>query len=143
MQRLKFNRIYHPFSEWEEIEHNMWGTVTDKKRHLKWAIGFTGDYQKYGSFMRRVVSEWPVSCENALTDYSLNRKAWIGHAACALAFGCPEDIVRKAWSNLTDEQQLLANREADRAIQMWEYNYAESEGIHIDMGGQVLFKWDS
>ena len=139
MKRLKFSRIYRPFSEWEEIECNMWGTVTDKKRYLQWAINFTGDHVKYGSFMQRVIIEWPVSCENALTDYSLNRKAWIGHAACAIAFGCPEDIVRLAWGKLTDEQQFLANKEADRAIQAWEYNYAESRGIRQDMGNEVLF----
>ena len=89
--------------------------------------------------MNRVVSEWNISCENALTDYSINRKAWIGHAATALALGCPEDITRQAWRFLTDEQQLLANKEADGAIKSWEYNYIKDRGLHIHVGEPMLF----
>lgn len=135
---MRFERVYRQLCEWEEIEHNMWGDVVDKKKYLQKAIAFTGDHKKYGRFMLRVVKEWPVSCENALTDYSINRKAWIGHAACALALGCPEDITREAWGHLTYEQQLLANREAARAISKWEYDYAKSKGIYCDMGDPLL-----
>jgi hypothetical protein len=135
---MKFPRVYHPYWEWEEIDSNMWGSVENRKLFLKRAIEFTGDHQKYGRFMMRVVNEWPKSCENALTDYSLNRKAWVGHAACALAMGCPEDITREAWGLLTDEQRLLANKEAERAILCWEINYAKSKGLRHEMDGEVL-----
>lgn len=143
MRHLKFDRVYHPFDKWEEVKFNMWGNVKDKKEYLARAIDFTANHAEYGFYMNRVVNEWPVSCENALTDYSINRKAWVGHAACALAFQCPEDIIRLAWSHLTDEQQLLANREAERAIQSWEYAYAKNIGIYQNMGKQMLFEWDS
>jgi len=98
----------------------MWGSVDDKEKHLKEAIEFTGDYKLYGSFMLKVVENFIYSCEHNLSDLSQNRKAWVGHAACALAMGCPEDIVRHAWSYLTEEQQRLANKEADKAIKVWE-----------------------
>ena len=63
----------------------------------------------------------------------------MGHAAVALAIGCPEDITRAAWGKLTDEQQLLANKEAERAIQAWEHAYIKDRGLCEDMGGEVLF----
>jgi len=132
-------RVYHPYWDWEEIEHNMWGDVEDRKACLKKAIAFTSDHKKYGRFMNRVVKEWPVSCENALTDSSINKKAWVGHAATALAIGCPEDITREAWGHLTDEQQLLANEEARKAIQAWEYDYFKNSELHKSMGGEMLF----
>lgn len=137
---MRINRVYHPYCDWEEISHNMWGTVSNRKSFLKKAIAFTGDSKKYGRFMRRVISEWPISCENALTDLTLNRSAWVGHAACALALGCPEDITREAWGHLTYEQQLLANREAKAAIEEWEHNYRKSNGLYSDMEEEVLFK---
>jgi len=139
MGKKKFKRVYHHFLDWEEVNHNMWGTVSNRKLYLKRAIEFTGNHKLYGRFMIRVVNEWKNSCENALTDESINKKAWIGHAACALALGCPEDITRQAWGFLTDEQRVLANRKADEAIKLWEDNYLKDKGLSGDVGEQMLF----
>lgn len=135
---MKFDRIYHPVESWEEVAANMWGEATDPRSMLEQAIAFTGDHVAYGEHMLRVVREWPISCENALTDSSLNQKAWIGHAACALALNCPEDITRKAWGYLTDEQRLLANKAAARAIREWANSYAKDRGLLPDVGGPLL-----
>jgi hypothetical protein len=113
-------RIYHPYWKWEEIRFNMWGTAKNKEATLKEAIEFTGLHCLYGIFMRRVIHEWQYSCEHNLSAAWQNRKAWLGHAACALAMGCPEDIVRHAWSFLNEDQQIAANKQADNAIVSWE-----------------------
>lgn len=118
--KKSLTRVWRPVDTWEEIKANMWGDVQDRATFLRRAILFTGNYRLYGRYMLRVVNEWPNSCENALTDMTLNRKAWVGHAACALALGCPEDITRQAWGHLTNEQRALANGQADRAISHWE-----------------------
>lgn len=136
---MRFNRVYHPYTEWEEMRFNMWGEVSDRKEWIRKAVEFTGNHKIYGSFMRRVVKEWPISCENALTDYSLNRKAWVGHAAVALAIQCPEDIVRQAWGMLTDEQRFLANKEAERAIREWERDYTQGRGLCPAVDEPMLF----
>lgn len=140
---IRFNRVYHPITTWEEIESNMWGSVDDRASYLQQAIELTGDFKRYGDLMRRVIVEWPISCENALTDFRLNRKAWIGHAACALGIGCPEDITRKAWGYLNDGQRRLANGQAVSAIRAWEDDYAARKGICRDVGEPVLFRWDT
>lgn len=114
------SRIYHPHWAWEEVSFNMWGDVLDRKFFLNAAIVFTGDHSIYGKYMMKVVREWEKSCEHNLSNKSQNRRAWIGHAACAYAFRCPEDIVREAWSFLSEDQQNAANREADKAIGYWE-----------------------
>ena len=116
----------------------MWGAVDDRKEYLTKAIAFTGNHQLYGYWMNAVVDRWWFSCENALTDDALSKKAWIGHAACALAFGCPEDIVRLAWGSLTDEQQFLANEQAERAIQKWSNTYRTYRQLCNDMGEPLL-----
>lgn len=106
----------------------MWGDVPsdEKEDFLQKAIEFTGDHELYGSYMMKVVKEWKYSCEHNLSFSGHNRRAWVGHAACAYAFQCPEDIVRKAWWYLTDEQRRVANRQADKAIEYWEIQYFES-----------------
>jgi len=119
-------RIYHPYWLWEEVQYNMWGKVEDQPRYLKMAIEFTGSTELYGEFMMRATLNWPYSCEHNLSNVTQNRKAWIGHAACALAFQCPEDIVRRAWGYLTEEQQIAANAKAAEAISHWEKGRAEA-----------------
>lgn len=132
-------QVWHDVRNWEEVAHNMWGEVTDKKAALETAIAFTSDHRMYGYYMKRVAMEWPVSCENALTDPYLNQSAWIGHAAVALAHNIPEDITRQAWSYLTDEQKYMANQEAARTIAAWKMRYVQDHGIHKLMAGQMLF----
>lgn len=135
---MNLKRVWHPIEKWEEITHNMWGSVEDSNAATDLAIEFTGQHKLYGSFMQRVIEEWKYSCENALTDYSLNRRAWLGHAAVALALQIPEYITRKAWANLNYEQQLLANKEAWRSIRKWEDGYRSREGIHKDVEASLL-----
>jgi len=74
-----------------------------------------------------VVKEWPNACEQNLTNTNINRRAWVGHAACCLAFGCPEYITREAWGFLSDKQRDDANKQADYAIMIWEENYYGSK----------------
>ncbi len=115
-------RIYHHHEKWEEFHAGMWRSVSleEKDSLLKKAVAFTGDADLYGSFMLRVIEEWPYSCEHNLTCEEMNRQAWIGHAATCLAIGCPEDITRLAWHQLSKDQQDRANLKADEAIRKWE-----------------------
>jgi len=136
-------QVWHPWFKWEEVAHNMWGSASNREAMLQGAITLTGNHARYGLLMRRVVVEWPISCENALTDPHLCHRAWVGHAACALGLGCPEDITRQAWGYLSNEQKLLANKEADGAIAAWWNNRLEGRGVGGEMGGQVLPLWDT
>lgn len=97
----------------------MWGNAEQKKEALQKAIEFTGNHILYGEWMMKVANEWKYSCEHNLTK-DINKKAWIGHAAVAMAIQIPEDIVRDAWGYLTKEQQDLANKQAQNAIDYWE-----------------------
>jgi len=126
-QKILIERIYHPFWAWEETYTDMWRTAENREELLQKAIEFTGQPALYGKWMMEVIDDWPISCEHNLSNLTQNRRAWIGHAACANAFNCPEDIVREAWSHLSELQQKLANKAADRAIAAWESRYAEKK----------------
>jgi hypothetical protein len=116
------NKIYHPYWLWEDWINGMWRKESKEyeEGNMSNIIQFTGDHIEYGKAMRRVIDEWPTGCENNLSNVSINRKAWLGHAACCIQFGYPEYLVRKAWFELTDEQRDLANNEARKAIKIWE-----------------------
>jgi hypothetical protein len=116
--------IWHPWWVLEEFKSSMWGSVKNRADWLQKAVEFTGNAELYGSWMLKVVDEWPLSCEHNLSK-SGDKRAWIGHAAVALAIGCPEDIVRQAWPLLTDTQRTEANDKARIAIETWKERHAK------------------
>ena len=138
------NRVFHPYWLLEDFKSGMWTPGKLSGPMLERAIAFTGDHVLYGSYMLRVGGEWPISAEQNLTDTAQNRKAWIGHAACFLAIQCPENVTRKAWGFLSAEQQDLANRQAQNAIEVWEVAYQEKNTqLRFDLGEAWLSGRDS
>jgi len=68
-------RIWHPWMIWEEVPAGMWRKVAANEydEYLMRAIEFTGDAEKYGIWMLRVLTEWPISSEHNLTDIGMDR----------------------------------------------------------------------
>jgi hypothetical protein len=124
---------YYNYEEWEEYKYGMWRKLPkhEEGKYLKKAIDFTKDHNLYGNAMLKVIKEWPISCLQNLTNNDINKKAWIGHAACCLAFNCPEYIVREAWSHLSTKEQKLANERAEQAILQWTLNYYDSLQLEL------------
>lgn len=120
----KEGEIWHPWWLLEEVKSNMWGSVNHRKTWLEIAKVFTGDAELYGEWMLKMVNSWPYSCEHNLTK-SGDKRPWVGHAAVAYCFQCPEDIVREAWGYLTQEQQDKANQKASEAIEHWRLKHAQ------------------
>lgn len=117
----RIKKIYHPYQKWEEHKKKMWVTPSKEevKNLLPKVVEFTGNHIEYGRAMLEVIKFWKYSCEDKLTDTNLNRKAWLGHAACCYKFGWSESLVRLAWGKLTNQQRLLANKQAERAINIY------------------------
>jgi hypothetical protein len=124
-------QVYYPYWLWEDYKSGMWRKLERKEEDAFFtkAIEFTGNDELYGHWMLEVTKQWPISCENNLTDQSKNQRAWIGHAACSFGFNCPEYITRRAWWELTENQRILANNRADYAISIWTKKYiGEDQG---------------
>ena len=113
---------FYPYTEWEDYKAGMWRKETpeEEKKFLEKAIKFTGDAKLYGEWMMKVIEQWPITCEHNLSDKEHSGNAFVGHAACCLAFRCPEYITRQAWGFLSRKQQDEANAMADIAIKKWD-----------------------
>lgn len=138
---MTLTKVWHHYKNWEDFSAGLWRSVSGAERVklLKLAINFTGDAKLYGSYMQKVIRIWPISCEQNLTDQNINRRAWIGHAACCLAIGSPDDVTRSAWGYLTPTQQDEANAEADRAISDWEQEHArKNRAVHREVEASGL-----
>ena len=119
----KPTRIHHPWSELEEYQPDggMWSipAAYDRPQFVADSSALMADPNRFYLSMIRATTEWPRSTENALTNPSLNHRAWIGHAGCYLATGSPEETTRLGWHELDEPEQYAANAAADRAIQKW------------------------
>lgn len=122
---MKIKRVFHRWERCEEYKSNMWKVIPIHERDdaQENSRNFMIEHDAFEIACMRVVDEWPFSCEAALSASTMNHQAWIGHAACALNHGAPEDITRLAWRTLSQEQQDLANAAADRAISCWREGY--------------------
>ena len=128
-------RIWHDYRRWEDYKAGMWRkpNINEATKLLPVAIEFTGDHIKYGAAMMKVIDNWRYACEHNLTDSSLNKRAWIGHAACCIELNLPEIVVRAAWKHLTDNQRFLANNEADKAINEWIKKHISTETGQLEI----------
>ena len=81
------------------------------------------DTNKFERAMVRAIDEWPRSSEHNLSASTVNRLAWIGHAASYLATGSPEELTRIAWHLLSEPKQAAANEAASRTVLKWEARF--------------------
>jgi hypothetical protein len=131
------NQIYHPYWQWEDYKAGMWRKISKEEELsiLPEIIKFTGNYEDYGAAMFEVINHWKYSCEHNLSDMSMNRRAWLGHAACCFKHGYPEYLVREAWNQLSVKQQSLANKMADEAIKAWELKHLNNAKAQLRIIG--------
>lgn len=115
-------RKYHHFTKWEEYLNGMYEDSGSNFELVPDCIEILGNPEKCRNAMQRVVTEWKYTCEDNLTNTGLNRKSWLGQCACNIECKATEDIVRKSWFELTEEQQNEANKIAGEIISEWESN---------------------
>ena len=113
-------RIFHHFSKWEDYHAEMYSESKDgRKERVKKAASILGDPDVCRKAMEKVVSEWCIATEYNLSNAEINRKAWLGQAACCCYAGIHEDETREAWGLMTEAQRLEANRIAASIIKKW------------------------
>lgn len=113
-------RKHFHYSEWEDHKAGLYSTASFTDTQIDAAKTILGNGQKCLDAMRRVITEWPISTEQQLTDESQNRRAWLGQAACCIEAGVSDTATKQAWWKLTETDQNTANAIADTVIWEWE-----------------------
>lgn len=115
-------RIWHHWEKWECYRAGFFNTVPpgnmseDEARQAY--ANFLSDTFAFELAMCRVWIEWPHSCEQFLTNPSMNRIAWLGQSAMCIATGVPS-VFKGGFRLLSDDAQRQANAIADRYLQTW------------------------
>lgn len=114
-------RIFHTWDKWECHEAGFYTTTKEgmKADECEQAYAdFLGDTDKFKKALQKVITEWKNSCEHYLTNFSMNRIAWLGQASMCCATGVPAKYA-SGFYILTDEQQEEANQTALIYLNKW------------------------
>jgi hypothetical protein len=114
-------RFWCAYTALEEYHAGMWRRISGEEAQLRAvaaAVALLRDRARFAQAILRVLVEWPTSCRAEFTSPG-NHLAWLGQAACCLAVGVPEDLTRRAWWKLSEEDREAANIIARKALEVW------------------------
>ncbi len=128
------DRIFHHYDEWEDYHAGMYNENKDgrQERVLK-AAEILGTPDICRKAMKMVVEQWEKATEYNLSNAEINRKAWLGQAACSCYAGIHEDETREAWGLMTEPQRVEANRIAATIIKRWVGEREQEENPQLSM----------
>lgn len=113
-------RIFHHFELWEDYHAGMYDeSKNGREERVKKAAYILGTPEVCRVAMEKVIAEWEKATEYNLSNAEINRKAWLGQAACCCYAGIHEDETREAWGIMTELQRIEANRIAAEIIKKW------------------------
>jgi hypothetical protein len=92
------------------------GLAADEAR--EWYAEFLSDIPWFKTTLQRVVQEWPISCEQFLSNRNINRIAWLGQASMCIELSIPA-VFRGGFKLLSDTQQGAANEAAQNCLDRW------------------------
>lgn len=119
-------RIYHPYNLWEDYKAGFYDNISgrNKQEMIESVVSLFSDAQLTEAYMRKVITDWPFSCEHNLSNLSMNRIAYLGQAACCIYAGVPSTITMEAWSKVDQKDRNKADIIAEQIIKQWEEKYA-------------------
>lgn len=114
-------RIFHTYDKWECEKAGFYRQQVEgmTAEECKTAYrDFLADEDRFRAAATAVINEWENSCEHYLTNFAMNRIAWIGQAAMCYATGVPSKFC-SGFNLLTEEQKEAANEVALDVLNDW------------------------
>lgn len=118
-------QIFHHYEKWEDWRFGFYDSMSGKAKEkaIQTVIEVFSDPELTELLMRKVIKEWPISCEQNLSNPNMNKIAWLGQASLSLGFKIPQNITMKAWSEVPKNFREKADIIANNIIKEWEKNY--------------------
>lgn len=133
----KMKRIYHKWDKWECYKAGFHdnkcrnGETDDEAQTLY--KNLLSDVEGFEEALKKVLKEWPNSCEHNLSNESMNRVAWLGQAALAYKYNIPCRF-RTGYRLLSDEQKVSADKVALKYLNIWLENKGEKSTDMLGAG---------
>lgn len=138
---MKLKQVYAPYWDWEDFKNGMYEIPPKKDEYMFicYAVNLLSDSDRFYSTGIEILENWPISTAVNLTNTNVNRKSWIGQAACNYRHKVPEIFTRRAWGSIVMEKQFEANRTAERIIKVFEARYEKKDRkIYYGLGNESV-----
>lgn len=117
---MRIKQIYHHINKWECVKEGFWNTSCHLSKDYaeKEYCNFLSNLDEFEDGIKKVFAKWIFSCEQFLTNESINRIAWIGQSAMCIKNKVPS-CFRGGFKLLSYDQKILANTLALRYLSLW------------------------
>lgn len=115
------DRIFHTYDKWECHKAGFYAPKLDglsPEGCRFYYSSFLANPSKFRAAALKMTKEWKHSCEHYLTNFAMNRIAWIGQASVCYEAGVPSKFC-SGYNLLTDEQKDAANEVALEVLNEW------------------------
>lgn len=117
----KEDRIFHTYHKWECEKSGFYSQQVEGMTAEECRTAyrdFLADENRFRAAAYGVIENWKHSCEHYLTNFAMNRIAWIGQAAMCYETGIPSKFC-SGFNLLTEEEKQSANEVALEVLNDW------------------------
>jgi hypothetical protein len=98
---------------------------------------FLSDISRFESALLRVQTEWPISCEQFLSNENINRIAWLGQSSMCIETGVPA-CFRSGFRLLSGAEQIAANMAALKWLNIWLHEHnGTAVNLSLNMSDEI------
>lgn len=115
------SRIFHTYDKWECEKAGFYKQQVEGMTAEECRIAyrdFLADCDRFRRAANGVIENWTHSCEHYLTNFAMNRIAWVGQAAMCYETGVPSKFC-SGFNLLTEDQKAAANEVALDVLNDW------------------------
>jgi hypothetical protein len=108
--------LFYPYYEWEDYRNGMYDSPVNMQQEIIESIKLLSNEQVFKEACEKVTINWPNSTSTHLHNAHINRRAWIGQAACCFNHAATERATKIAWKEINPDSQKKANSIAQEVI---------------------------
>lgn len=109
---------YYNYLLWECFNNGMYFKRINEL-HIQQCETILSEPELFYNACLLVIEKYNFSARHHLTDNAINKRAYMGAAACNVLNGSTELEVRAAWSKLTEKKRDTANGIAEKVISLF------------------------
>lgn len=133
-------QVFHHYTKWECCKNGFYDDTCkySKKEAMQMYCDFLSNPKLFEKYLNKVINEWKYSCEQFLTNKSINKIAWLGQASMCMAKGMPAKF-RSGFYLMSKVEQKIANNLAYRYYLKWKRKYSNTLRNGKSKGIQVVY----